>query len=58
MLQACYKAATELYDELSAGNPTFKKFYESTRKFQADSNLWLQASEYAYDSAMLRLTRG
>jgi TRAP-type mannitol/chloroaromatic compound transport system substrate-binding protein len=58
VLQASYQAATELYDELSGSNPTFKKFYESYRKFQSESNLWLQASEYSYDSAMLRMTRG
>ncbi|CAO3363600.1 TRAP transporter substrate-binding protein [Azospirillum palustre] len=57
VLQASHKAAMELYDELSDKNLAFKKFYESYRRFQNDSNLWLQASEYAYDSATLRLTR-
>lgn len=57
VMQASHKAALELYDELSAKNPTFKTLYESYRGFQSESNLWIQASEFAYDNAVLRLSK-
>ena len=30
VMEACYKAANELYAETSAKNPTFKKIYDSS----------------------------
>jgi len=57
VLEAAYKAALELYEEISAANPTFKKFYESQKNFQRDASLWNQVSEFAYDSTMIRLLR-
>ncbi len=57
VMQASHKAALDLYDDLAGRNPAFRTLYDSYRKFQADSNLWLQASDYAYDNAVLRLSR-
>jgi TRAP-type mannitol/chloroaromatic compound transport system substrate-binding protein len=54
IVNAANHAAIELYEELSASNVEFKKFYESMRKFQTDSNSWYQVSEYSYDSILLR----
>ena len=47
-----------LYADLSKTNPDFKKLYDSMRKFQTESNPWYQASEYSYDSVMLRNVKG
>lgn len=44
-------------DELSASNTDFKAFYDSARRFQTDSTPWYQASEYSYDSIVLRQVR-
>lgn len=57
VLDAAYTAAMELYEELSAQNPTFKKFYESQKAFQRDASLWNQVSEFAYDSTIIRQLR-
>ncbi len=57
IIDAAYKAAMALYDELSAANPDFKALYDSMRRFQAESAPWYQASEYSYDSVVLRQIR-
>jgi pyoverdine/dityrosine biosynthesis protein Dit1 len=41
VMDACYKAAQELFAETSAKNPEFKKIYDDYKKFMADENLWL-----------------
>ncbi len=50
VLDACYKAAFETYDELAANNPDFKLIYESWQKFLADSNLWFRIAENTLDN--------
>ncbi|KAA0891201.1 ABC transporter substrate-binding protein [Pusillimonas sp. ANT_WB101] len=57
ILDAAYKATMELYEELSATNPKFKKLYDSQRAFQKDASLWNQVSEFAYDSTIIRQLR-
>jgi len=57
VLDAAYQATMELYDEISASNPTFKKIYESQKQFQKDASLWNQVSEFAYDSVIIRQLR-
>jgi len=57
MMQASLKAANELYGELSAENPAFKKCYDSLVAFRGEVLPWWQLGEYAYDSFMVR-TRG
>jgi len=54
VLDAAYDASIALYEELSASNPVFKKFYDSQRAFQKDASVWNQVSEYAYDSIVIR----
>jgi TRAP-type mannitol/chloroaromatic compound transport system substrate-binding protein len=53
-MDACYKAAKELHDEVSATNPNFKKVYESLTKFSNDSYSWFQVGEVGYDIFMAR----
>jgi TRAP-type mannitol/chloroaromatic compound transport system substrate-binding protein len=54
VMEACFKAANELYDETAASNPKFKKVYENWRKFRNDELQWFQVAEYTFDSFMLR----
>ena len=54
ILEAAFKASGELYDEISAKNPDFKKIYDSYRAFRNDEYLWFQVSEYAFDNFMIR----
>ena len=50
VLDACYKATFETYDELSAKNEDFKKVYEQWQKFLVDSNLWFRVVEANLDN--------
>ena len=50
VLDACYKASFETYDELAAKSEDFKKIYESWRKFLAESNLWFRLAENNLDN--------
>ncbi|HWV42366.1 TRAP transporter substrate-binding protein [Pseudorhodoplanes sp.] len=54
ILDACYKASNEVYAEISASNPSFKKIYDNMVAFRSDEYLWWQVAEYAYDSYMIR----
>ncbi len=54
ILDACFKASNELYAEISAGNPAFKKIYDNIAAFRSDQYLWWQVAEYSYDSYMIR----
>jgi TRAP-type mannitol/chloroaromatic compound transport system substrate-binding protein len=54
VMDACYKAATELYTELSAKNEWFKKMYDHLVAFRADQYLWWQVAEYTMDSYLIK----
>ncbi len=54
ILEAAYKAANEVYDEVSGKNADFKKIYESVRGFRNEEYLWFQVAEYAFDTFMIR----
>ncbi|WP_295813337.1 TRAP transporter substrate-binding protein [uncultured Nitratireductor sp.] len=53
ILEACYNAAMETYDEINASNPTFKKIYDNQQAFKKDAYLWAQLSEYTFDTFMM-----
>jgi TRAP-type mannitol/chloroaromatic compound transport system substrate-binding protein len=53
VMEACFNAAKETYDETSAGNAMFKKLYESMAAFRADGYLWQQVSEATFDIFMM-----
>ena len=57
IMDASLKAANELYGELSAKSPDFKKAMDSMSAFRGDVLPWWQLNEHAYDSFMVR-TRG
>ena len=53
ILEACYNAAMETFAEINANNATFKKIYDDQLAFKKDSYLWLQLSEYTFDTFMM-----
>ena len=54
IMETCYKAAQEVYAELSAQNADFKKLYDHTVAYRAEQYLWWQVAEYSFDSFMIR----
>ena len=54
VMDASFKAANELYAEISATNADFKKVYDSVAAFRSDQYLWWQVAEYGFDSFMIR----
>ena len=53
ILSACYEAAKSTYAEISSTNATFKKIYDQQLAFKRDSYLWMQLSEYNFDTFMM-----
>ena len=49
-MDACYKAATELHNEVAATNADFKKVLDAMLAFRNDEYLWWQIAECSYDS--------
>jgi TRAP-type mannitol/chloroaromatic compound transport system substrate-binding protein len=59
VLEACLKATNELWGEISAKNPDFKKSIDAMQTYRSDQYLWWQVAEYTFDSFMIRSrTRG
>jgi TRAP-type mannitol/chloroaromatic compound transport system substrate-binding protein len=53
ILDACYKAAQELYAENAAKNPKWKTIYDPWKKFLDDEHLWFRVNEQQFDNYML-----
>lgn len=53
IMEACYKAAVEIYTEFSAKSPAFKKVYDDQLAFKKDAYLWAQVGEYTFDTFMM-----
>ncbi|GJD98696.1 MULTISPECIES: TRAP transporter substrate-binding protein [Methylobacterium] len=54
IMEAALKAANEIYADLSAKNPDFKRAYDSLKSFRNEEYLWFQVAEYTYDNFMIR----
>ena len=54
VLETCYKAANDIYADLSKSNPHFRKMYESLVPFRSESYAWFQVGEVGYDIFMAR----
>ncbi len=54
IMEASFKAAMELYAEISATNANFKKAYKSLMDFANDGYQWFQVAELGFDSFMVR----
>jgi TRAP-type mannitol/chloroaromatic compound transport system substrate-binding protein len=50
VMQACEKAAFELYDELSAKSPHWRRIYPQWKKFRDEQYEWFRLAEYSFDS--------
>ena len=53
VMDASFKAAMELYHELDASNPDWKKVYADYRNFQRDQVLWSRFAESRFDNFMM-----
>ncbi len=54
VMEASFRASTELYNELSGRNADFKAGIDAMRAFRGDSYLWWQVAEYTFDTFMIR----
>jgi TRAP-type mannitol/chloroaromatic compound transport system substrate-binding protein len=54
IMQASFKAAMELYAEISTTNANFKKVYASLTDFANDGYQWYQVAELGFDGFMVR----
>ena len=50
VMEACEKAAYEVYDELSAKSAHFKRIYPQWKKFRDEQFLWFRVAESSYDN--------
>ena len=53
ILDASLKATNELFAELAAKNPVFKKLYDSMTGFRNEQYYWHQICESTYDNYMI-----
>ena len=56
-MDACFKAANEVYADLSTKNADFKTVYEAMKAFRNDQYLWFQVAEGTYDNFMFEQQR-
>lgn len=57
VMQASFKAASELYDELGLKSPAFKKIFDQWIKFRDEQIVWSQYCEQSFDSFMVSMRR-
>jgi TRAP-type mannitol/chloroaromatic compound transport system substrate-binding protein len=57
IMAACYKAATEVYDEFAVKNPKFNKVYGPWKKFRNEQNQWFAVAENRFDNFMIAAER-
>ena len=50
VMDACYKASLEVFDDYSGKSADFRKVYESWAKFRDEENLWFRVAEQSYDN--------
>jgi len=55
VLEDCYKAANEIYAELSKTRPHFKKMYDSLVPYRSNAYAWLQVAEFGFDTFQIRM---
>lgn len=53
ILDACFKASNDVYAEIEAENPVFKKIWGSLKVARNDWYLYNQTAEYTYDTFMM-----
>jgi TRAP-type mannitol/chloroaromatic compound transport system substrate-binding protein len=50
VMEACEKAAFQLYDELMAKSAHWKRIYPEWKKFRDEQFLWFRVAESTYDN--------
>lgn len=54
VMDAAFKEAMALYEEIGAKNPAWKKVYADYSAFRRDANLWFRFTEATFDDFMQR----
>ncbi|MES2758220.1 MAG: TRAP transporter substrate-binding protein [Pseudomonadota bacterium] len=57
VMDAGYKAATEMMDEEAAKNPKFKKIYEPWKVFRREQNTWASVAEASMQNYLIAANR-
>ncbi len=57
VMEASFKAANEVYAEIEAQSADFKTLWDSIKGFRSDYYLWMQISEYNFDTFMMLAQR-
>ena len=52
VIEAAFKAAMALYDDIGTKNPAWKKIYADYADFRRDTNQWFRFAEAGYDDFM------
>lgn len=52
VIEAAFKASQDLYSELAAKNPAFKKMWDDYSAYRREANLWFRFSEAGFDDFM------
>jgi TRAP-type mannitol/chloroaromatic compound transport system substrate-binding protein len=55
LLEACFKAANDQYDEDVSGNANFRKVFEPWKKFRDEEVLWFRVAEGSFDNFMMSM---
>ena len=58
VMEAFYKAAQTMYQELGAGNANFKRMHDSYGGFQKDVVAWMRFTENTFDDFIAQQLRG
>jgi TRAP-type mannitol/chloroaromatic compound transport system substrate-binding protein len=56
VLEACYKAAYELYDDVAQKSPWFKKVYDHFKPYRDDQHLWFRVAENTFDNFIFAMS--
>ncbi len=57
VMEAFYRAALPMYQEIGAGNANFKRIYDSYTGFQRDAVSWMRFTENTFDDFMANVLR-
>jgi TRAP-type mannitol/chloroaromatic compound transport system substrate-binding protein len=58
IMDACWKAAAEVHEEIAKTNASFKKVNDSMVAYRNNGYQWWQVAELNYDSFLVRKSRG
>lgn len=53
VLDACFAATNEVFDEIASKNAMFKKVYDAMNEIRGNDYLWFQFSEQTFDTYMM-----